>query len=158
MQDKETYKFAICFPENFEKEILPPEAKKEEIPVYRVAKSGKIEEETFLSTYEEIQLGIMENKNLSEMSEEELRKPELYSTSCYLTLSKIKKTLNLMMRHYPQPIIIQGVTKYGIAQRTGERTGDFKDKHVDWWIFRDFNKKLISEFEIVDLDNVKEGK
>lgn len=37
-------KYPKCFPENFEKDILPKDARNEEIEVYRIMKTGKIEE------------------------------------------------------------------------------------------------------------------
>ena len=47
-------KYPECFPENFETEILPKEAKEENKPVYRVIKYGAVNRESFISTYEEI--------------------------------------------------------------------------------------------------------
>ena len=48
-----TKRYPECFPGNFETEILPKGAKEESRPVYRVMKSGTIDREGFISTYEE---------------------------------------------------------------------------------------------------------
>ena len=58
-----TKRYPECFPGNFETEILPKGAKEESRPVYRVMKSGTIDREGFISTYEEIQRGYTTLKN-----------------------------------------------------------------------------------------------
>lgn len=129
-------KFPKSFPPDFEKNILPKEARKEDIKVFRIMKSGKINKEGFLSTYEETIKKIRpENKN------DNKKDPSYYSTSCDLTLEKAKYVLEMIMRHCPpKPIIAEGVTKgeCGVCQRTYDRTGKEKDKnHVDWWLYED---------------------
>ncbi|WP_156059472.1 hypothetical protein [Acetivibrio ethanolgignens] len=52
-------KYPACFPENFETDILPKEAKEENKFVYRVIKNGTINRESFIGTYEEIQRGLI---------------------------------------------------------------------------------------------------
>lgn len=49
-------------------------------------------------------------------------------------------------------IVIKGATQCGFSQISGERTGNYKDKHVDWWIFRNSSEKLVGEFEKVAPD------
>lgn len=70
-------KFPECFPENFEKEILPKAAKEENKSVYRVIKYGTINRDSFISTYEEIQRGLIPPKRKMNSND-----PGLYSTSC----------------------------------------------------------------------------
>ena len=48
-------KFPECFPEDFEENILPKGARKENKSVYRVIKYGTINRDGFIGTYEEIQ-------------------------------------------------------------------------------------------------------
>lgn len=45
-------KYPECFPENFETDILPEGAKKENKAVYRVIKYGTINRDSFIGTYE----------------------------------------------------------------------------------------------------------
>lgn len=62
-------KYPKCFPENFETEILPKEAKKERKSVYRIIKKGTIDRESFIGTYEEMQRGLIpKKKNQSQKS------------------------------------------------------------------------------------------
>lgn len=68
-------KYPKCFPENFETEILPKEAKKERKSVYRIIKKGTIDRESFIGTYEEMQRGLIPKKKRIN-----LRNPGIYST------------------------------------------------------------------------------
>ena len=54
--------FPDCFPENFETEILPEDAREDNKDVYRVIKNGILDRESFISTYEEIQRGLIPPK------------------------------------------------------------------------------------------------
>lgn len=78
-----TKRYPECFPGNFETEILPKGAKEESRPVYRVMKSGTIDREGFISTYEEIQRGLIPPKKKLRWN-----KPEIYSTSCNMDYSE----------------------------------------------------------------------
>ena len=129
------YEFPPCFPENFEKEILPVLAKKQILNVYRIMKSGKIERDSFLSTYEEIERGLIPPKK-----EINLQEPDIYSTSCNLEYSDAEYLLSIFMRHHPKPIIAKGQTNpnCGPSQITKERK-QRDDSHVDWWIYEQSN-------------------
>lgn len=122
------------FPKNFESDILPKEAKKFNRTVYRVMKSGVINRNEFISTFEEIQRKIIPPKKKIDLND-----PSLYSTSCSEDRGDIEFVLKLMMKHNPRPIIVIGETdgECGPSQLTKERVLGKNDSHVDWWIFKD---------------------
>ena len=84
-------KYPECFPENFEMEILPKEAKKENKPVYRIIKYGTINRESFISTYEEIIRGLIPPKRKMNWND-----PGTYSTSCNIEYSEAEYALNIV--------------------------------------------------------------
>ena len=126
-------KFPECFPDNFETSILPNGARKENRHVYRVIKSGKIDRDAFISTYEEIQRGLIPPKRKMNLND-----PGLYSTSCNIEYTEAEYVLRLFMRHYPKPIIANGETEgeCGPSQLTADRE-DVQGTHVDWWIYEE---------------------
>ena len=126
-------KYPECFPENFETDILPEGAKKENKAVYRVIKYGTINRDSFIGTYEEIQRGLIPPKKKMI-----LKDPGLYSTSCNIEYSEAEYALNMFMRHYPRPFIAKGETEAtcGPCQLTAERE-ERDDTHVDWWLYEE---------------------
>lgn len=124
-----------CFPQNFASEILPKQAKEENKSVYRVIKFGEIDENSFISTYEEIQRKLIPPKKHLD-----LNNPGIYSTSCNMEYSEARNMLDIFMRHYPKPFIAKGETEKtcGPSQLTSEREAR-KDTHVDWWIYKNTN-------------------
>lgn len=123
--------FPECFPDNFVNDILPKNVKFENRSVYRIIKSGIINRESFISTFEEIRRGLIPaKKNMS------LNEADIYSTSCFVDYSDAEYILKLMMRHYPTPFIATGVTEStcGPSQLTSERK-NVNTTHVDWWIY-----------------------
>lgn len=131
-------KYPACFPENFEKEILPKEAKEENKNVYRVIKSGKIDRNSFIGTFEEMKRGLIPKKKRINLND-----PGLYSTSCNIDYSEAEYALNMFMRHYPEPKIAKGVTQgiCGPCQLTSEREVR-DDTHVDWWVYEKSQPQL----------------
>lgn len=116
--------------------------------VYRVAKWGKIEERTFLSTFSEIQCGYIEDS-------ERYAKDEIgtYSTSVYTDRKNCDKFIKLLKRgrrlrlKYPYPVIIKGKTSMGYVQKTKDRILDYNDDtHIDWWIFKDKRTVVMADF------------
>lgn len=124
-------KYPACFPENFEDQILPAGAKAENKSVYRVIKYGELNRKSFLSTYEEIQLGLIPPKKRMDPGN-----PGLYSTSCNQDYADAEYALKIFMRHHPRAFIAKGETEAscGLSQVTAERTGE-ASSHVDWWIY-----------------------
>ena len=131
-------KYPECFPENFETDILPKDAKKENKSVYRVIKFGTIDRNEFIGTYEEIQRGLIPPKKRMNLDD-----PGLYSTSCNMKYSEAEYALNMFMRHYPKPFIAKGETEgsCGPCQLTSEREKR-SDTHVDWWIYEDTEPQI----------------
>ena len=131
-------KYPECFPENFETEILPKEAKKENKPVYRVMKYGTLNRESFISTYEEIRRGLIPPKRRMNLQD-----PSLYSTSCNMEYPEAEYALNLFMRHHPKAFVAKGETvkSCGPCQLTSERE-ERSDTHVDWWIYEESEPQL----------------
>lgn len=124
-------KYPECFPENFENEILPKEAKQENKKVYRIIKYGAINRDSFISTYEEIQKGLIPPRRKLNLAD-----PGTYSTSCNIEYSEADYLLNVFMRHHPKVFIASGETEAscGPCQLTSERESR-EDTHVDWWIY-----------------------
>lgn len=136
-------KYPKCFPENFEKDILPKDAKYEKQDVYRVMKSGKIERENFMSTYEEVILGKRpRGKKWNE------KDPETYSTSCSNEYDDIMYTLSFLMRHHPKAIVAKGITE----PECGPSKITIEGKpHVGWWIYEQAEpQRYFEEVEIND--------
>lgn len=138
MRDDINEKYPECFPENFETDILPKDAKKENKSVYRVIKFGTIDRNGFIGTYEEIQRGLIPPKKRMNLDD-----PGLYSTSCNMKYSEAEYALNMFMRHYPKPFIAKGETEgsCGPCQLTSEREKR-SDTHVDWWIYEDTEPQI----------------
>lgn len=131
-------KYPKCFPENFETEILPKGAKEENKSVYRVIKYGTIDRESFISTYEEIQRGLIPPKKRIN-----LNNPGIYSTSCNIDYSEAEYALDMFMRHHPRVFIAKGETEKtcGPCQLTSERE-ERSDTHVDWWVFEESKPQM----------------
>ena len=138
MRDDINEKYPECFPENFETDILPKDAKRENKSVYRVIKFGTIDRNGFIGTYEEIQRGLIPPKKRMNLDD-----PGLYSTSCNMKYSEAEYALNMFMRHYPKPFIAKGETEgsCGPCQLTSEREKR-SDTHVDWWIYEDTEPQI----------------
>lgn len=126
--------FPDIFPDNFVTEILPQKAEKVDRDVFRVIKSGIIDREGFISTYEEIKKGIIPPRKKLRMND-----PKTYSTSCSIDYKEAKYVLSLIMRHHPAPVIAKGITSgsCGPSQETAEREGAQAGSHVDWWVYKD---------------------
>lgn len=125
-------KYPESFPENFERDLLPKGAKKENIPVYRVIKYGKIDRVGFIGWYEEVLRGLipLPKRKIN------LEDPGIYSTSCNVEYSEAQYMLKVFMRHHPRVFIAKGETESscGPSQLTSERE-EREDTHVDWWIY-----------------------
>lgn len=126
--------FPEGFPDNFEKTLRDAGAKEQEFNVYRVAKSGILNRDAFLSTFEEEKKGLVLKQRRSSNS------LSLYSTSCSLDLERIMGLLQFFMQSNPKAIILKGVTssECGLSQLTAARIEGYRDPyHVDWWLYRD---------------------
>lgn len=123
-------KYPICFPDNFETDILPEGAREENKTVYRVIKYG-MNRDSFIGTYEEMKRKLIPKKKRINLSD-----PGTYSTSCNMEYSEAEYALKMFMRHHPKAFIAKGQTEAscGPCQLTSEREKR-EDTHVDWWIY-----------------------
>lgn len=118
------------FPSNFPCELLFREnAKEESIDVFRICRTGYVEEASFLPTYMD------EISNTKEYDPTDIGN---YSMSTYHKLSDAKKRFKFIRGKNPPAILAIGYTapECGPCQRTKERTGT-SSSHVDWWIYKD---------------------
>lgn len=138
-------KYPKCFPENFETDILPEGARKENKSVYRIIKYGIDNRDSFIGTYEEISKGLIPPKKRMNLND-----PGIYSTSCNIEYSEAEYALNIFMRHQPKAIIAKGETEgsCGPCQLTSERE-ERDDTHVDWWIYEEAKPQMYFS-EVVD--------
>ncbi|MBS4785203.1 MAG: hypothetical protein KH009_03725 [Clostridiales bacterium] len=116
------------FPANFPTHLLPPEAKEESIVVYRICKSGQVDEESFLPSY--LEIGRTKDFDEKDIGE--------YSLSAYEKIEDAEKRCAFFGNYHPEAIIAVGTTdpSCGLSQRTRERKKMKRGKsHVDWWIY-----------------------
>ncbi len=117
------------FPIGFPVELLPKEAKEQQIEVYRICRTGAVEPASFLPTYLD---------ELAKTKENENAQPDIgfFSLSTYEKQRDAKNKLKFFRGKQPEAIAAKGITDVscGITQRTKERTGQ-KDSHVDWWLY-----------------------
>ena len=113
----------------------PHDLPRKELDVYRICKSGKLDREAFLTTYEETRQGLRpKGRNWSRA----VLNPGTYSTSCNKTYDSVERLLGLLTRYHPHPVIAKGVAswQFGPVQETIERTKRTADSdHVDWWLY-----------------------
>lgn len=138
------------FPVGFPIERLPEGIKEEEIEVYRICRSGKVEEGSFLPTYLDELSKTKENEDIGE------QEIGYYSLSTYEKKKDAKKRLKFFRGKQPDAIASKGKTdcSCGVIQRTKERTG-CKNSHVDWWIYDGAQPHIY--FCEVQLEEGKEG-
>jgi len=132
-----TKAFPSCFPPNFATEILPQGLPAMQIEVFRVCKTGIICKDTFLSSYEEVLLGLRPEPYRWERQK---KKAITYSTSCNDTLEGAMNPLKCLTDYFPEAYLIHGTacSEYGPLQRTIEREPSYKDEtHHDWWLYAD---------------------
>lgn len=137
-------KYPECFPEDFEERILPKGAKPENKQVYRIIKSGIIDRDSFISTYEEIVRG-----SRCKPKKLDLEDPGIYSVSCFMDLDDIEYFKNVFMRRNPELLVAKGITdsSCGPCQLTSERkpVKENSKSHVDWWVYQDANPQNFFE-------------
>lgn len=120
------------FPLYMKQITLPAEAKPEAIKVYRICKTGKVEPESFLTTYVEY-----ERKN--SLGALNLLDVASYSLSCWEKAKDARRYLIFFTKKAPKAIASAGITaeSCGIVQRTRERQNKNAKSHVDWWLYED---------------------
>lgn len=118
------------FPIDFPTTKLPEGIKEEAIEVYRICRTGKVEEKSFLPTYLDELSKTKENEGV------EGQEIGYYSLSTYEKEKDARKKLRFFRGKQPIAIAAKGITdcSCGVIQRTKERRR-CKDSHVDWWIY-----------------------
>lgn len=135
------------FPNGFPVERLPKGAKEENIEVYRICRSGKVEDASFLPAY-------LDEISKTKENENEIHEIGYYSLSVYEKIRDAKNKLKFFRGKQPSAIAAKGITdkSCGVTQRTKERTGK-KDSHIDWWLYEDSTPHVF--FSEIDLKNAE---
>lgn len=133
------------FPVGFPVDKLPPEAREENIEVYRICRTGAVEEKSFLPTY-------LDELSMTKENEGEDKPIDFYSLSTYEKPRDARNCLKFFRGKQPNAIAAKGVTSptCGVVQRTKERI-DTKKSHVDWWLYDGAKPHIF--FEAVDLSS-----
>lgn len=134
-EEKTQHQFPDCFPANFEEDILPKNIKPGRIRVFRVCKYGRLDKQAFISTFEEVKLGL---RPPGMRWSAQLKDPGTYSTSCNTDLDQIMGVLDSLQGYHPRAFLSVGeaFSEIGPVQRTSERKKN-ANGHVDWWLFKD---------------------
>ncbi len=130
------------FPSYFNNFELPEGAEEQEIKVFRACKTGKVDSESFIPSFEE--------NNYRYSDEDDKADPGLYSLSSYEKPSDIKRFAT-MINSFKIPFkIAVGVTSpdCGPSQRTKKRKPKSKNSHVDWWLYE--GAKPYIHFTLID--------
>lgn len=107
----------------------PNEARAEEVEVYRICKTGCIEQASFLPSYLEYEKnGCLDRLDLNDVGS--------YSLSCFAKARDARNKLIFFTKKEPRAIAAKGITSAdcGVIQRTRERKKT-RDSHIDWWLY-----------------------
>ncbi len=134
------------FPQYMRTVALPDGAKEENADAYRICKTGKVEEDSFLTTYAEYQ----RQNNLDAL---DLSDVGSFGISCWEKKRDAKRSLTFFTKKHPIAIASKGITNVdsGVIQRTKERNGKNAKSHIDWWIYQDATPHIY--FEEVSFDD-----
>ena len=123
------------FPSYFENFTIPEWARGQELEVYRACATGKVDQASFLNSYEENGFCISVDGDVSD--------PQEYSLSTYIKFRDVKRFMTMDSRYGVPFVIAKGITKpiHGICLETKEwrkKQGQkYKGSHVDWWLYED---------------------
>lgn len=123
-------KFPECFPDDFMENYLPKTAKREQREVYRVIKYGLTNNDSYISTCEEVLLGLR-----CASKRDDIGNASYYSTSTSVSKDNLEKLLKITLKKNPKVIIAKGMIEedYGY----NELTPNHNNGHIDWWKFAD---------------------
>ena len=116
------------FPAYFENFEIPSAAIEQEIEVYRACRTGKIERESFLNSYEENGYSISADGSIDD--------PQEYCLSTYFRLNDVKRFVILDSKFQPPWRLAKGHTtkEDGLSCKSKEWKKT-KSSHVDWWLY-----------------------
>lgn len=119
------------FPAYFSNFAMPPESEEQELEVYRACPTRKIEEASFLCTYEwngfKVSVGGSEDD------------PQEYSMSTCIRLRDVKRYVIINSRYEPPFLLAKGMIRpeCGISCLTRAWKKDYskRSSHVDYWLY-----------------------
>ena len=116
------------FPPYFANFSLPSAAKEQEIEVYRACVTRRIDQNSFLNSYEE-------NGN-QVVSGGDVNDPQQYCLSTYWKLKDVKRFVVIDSSYNPPFVLAKGHTTItdGVSCKTAEWKR-CKSSHVDWWLY-----------------------
>ena len=121
------------FPAYFSKFDMPEWARPQELEVYRACATGKVDQASFLNSYEDN--GFIVLPGIPESD------PSMYSLSTYMKYRDVKRFMSMTSKYGKPYVIACGRTnpEYGICLETkewkkmlGEKS---KSSHVDYWLY-----------------------
>lgn len=142
------------FPAYFKNFEMPKWAKEQELLVYRACRTGKVDQGSFLNSYEEAGYKLPVGASKDE--------PAQYSLSTYTKFKDTKRFMKFTNGFGKPYVIAKGITeprfglcledKVWIAKRReiGEEVRKSRSSHVNWWLYEDATPWEV--FKKVDLD------
>lgn len=134
------------FPSYIDTSIIPEWAKEQSFEVYRACRSGKVDQLSFMNSFEEN--GFKELEDLGKY------RASAYSLSTYTKIRDVKRFMTMTSDFGVPFIIAKGTTDptYGVCLETRfwkKQLGDkCKSSHVDWWLYEGATPWLV--FKEVD--------
>jgi len=137
------------FPAYYDNFKMPPEAKEQELTVYRACETRKLERESFLDSYEANGFQVPANFEPTD--------PIVYSMSTYLKLRDVKRFVVTNSKHQPPFALAKGITDpiHGICCETRQWKEGYPNSssHVDFWLYKD--AEPWRSFALVDYEDEK---
>lgn len=134
------------FPSYFSNFDMPSLAREQRLEVYRACPTGKVDEKSFLNSYEENGRQISVNGDIAD--------PQEYSLSSYTKFRDVKRFMTMDSRFGVPFVIAKGITEpiHGVCLETKEWKKSmgirYKGSHVDWWLYA--NAKPYEAFEVIN--------
>lgn len=127
--------FPDFFPKDIKELIKKAGGKEQKIVAYRLCRNGKVNRDAFISSYEYNKYVIKKppytNRDLFYSSD-----LGVYSTSCFEEYIYIKRVKNCLAKYTPEQIIAKGIIHPSCGPCSSP---SIKNKHIDWWLYKDSN-------------------
>lgn len=123
------------FPSYIDTSIIPKWAKEQSFEVYRACRTGKVDQLSFMNSFEENGFEILEDFGKYRAS--------AYSLSTYTKIKDVKRFMTMTSEFKVPFIIAKGTTEptYGVCIETRfwkkQLCDKCKSSHVDWWLYED---------------------
>jgi len=114
---------------------VPPQAKEQDLKVYRICNYGTIDKKAFYSHYELWKYEDITLKNMEPGWEDDIF---YYSVSVFKDYKDAMSVYRLLSKFNPPAIIAAGYTRgaFGPCLQNAKKTSNRKS-HVDWWLYED---------------------